>query len=77
MPSDHGRGEGNRVKIKIIKNCEECEHHYPINDSKGDITFYMCIYGEVKMCKKLDDYPNIPSWCQLKDYKEAEHEELT
>ena len=59
------------MKIIKVKSCEGCEHRYPINNSKGDIIFYMCIYGEVKICKKLDDYPNIPLWCPLDDYKEV------
>jgi len=61
------------VKIKIIKDCGKCENNYPIYSGKeADIAFYVCIVG--KTYGEIKNYPEIPEWCPLPDYKESDHE---
>ena len=56
------------LKIKKIHDCMECPYRKWRNISHSS-EWYCEICLEI-----ITDVTNIPSWCPLEDYKEADHE---
>jgi len=73
------------MKILIVEKCDECRHRVLIeetswrNGKTTKITEAQCVLVVMlkeKYGKIIETYPDIPKWCPLVDYKEADHEKV-
>lgn len=57
------------ITEKIINSCVGCDYYKRYYKKCLDYTHY-CFWGNDNEWQTIPDFPTIPSWCPLDDYKE-------